>query len=124
MSLETLIMMSREFAVSKEAMARAFVDAHMEPVALIVSRRGRVERFYRHEDFPFLATSKGTPLPPGSISSDGVMPGECSEAEEVDADCWLTDRGADRTLVLSEQVLGQRQGFALTLLQAELDEEE
>lgn len=123
-SLETLIAMAREFSVSKEAMARAFVAAHREPVAFVVSRYGRVERFYRHEDFPFLPLAKGKPLPPDSISAEPVEPGIICDVEEVEPDTWLLQRDADRTLLLTEQVLGQRDGYALSLLQSELDDEE
>lgn len=123
-SLETLIAMAREFSVSKEAMARAFVAAHREPVAFVVSRYGRVERFYRHVDFPFLPLAKGKPLPPVSISAEPVEPGIICDVEEVEPDTWLSPGDADRTLLLTEQVLGQRDGYALSLLQAEIDDEE
>jgi len=63
-SLETVMAMAHAMAVSKEAMARAFVDAHREPVAVVVSRHCRVQRFYRHQDFPFLPLAAGKPLPP------------------------------------------------------------
>ena len=123
-SLQTLVAMAREFAVSKEAIARAFVGAHRDPVALVVSRHGRVERFYRHEDFPFLPVSPGKLLPQDAIAADPTEPGAMSEAEEVEADTWLSDRDAERVLVLTEQVFGQSNGYALTLLQAELDDDE
>ncbi|MDC8755639.1 ImmA/IrrE family metallo-endopeptidase [Erythrobacter sp. sf7] len=123
-SLETLVTMARAFEVSKEAMARAFVEAYSEPVGVIVSRHGRVERFYRHEDFPFLTISIGQRLPDDSIAPEILPVGTCSEAEETDPDTWLSESAAARTLALTEQALGQRDGYALTLLQAELDEEE
>lgn len=123
-SLETIVTMAREFAVSKEAMARAFVDAYSEPVALVVSRHGRVERFYRHDDFPYLAVSTGKAMPSDSLAAADVTIGAFSEAEEVEPDTWLSERDAARTLTLTEQIFGQRDGYALTLLQAELDEEE
>lgn len=123
-SLESLVAMSRAFEVSKEAMARAFVDAYSEPVAVIVSRNGRVERFYRHEDFPYLTISFGKELPDDGIASESLTVGSFSEVEEVEPDTWFSERDAARTLVFTEQTLGQRNGYALTLLQAELDEEE
>lgn len=123
-SLETLVAMAQAFEVSKEAMARAFVDAYSEPVAVIVSRHGRVERFYRHEDFPFLTITIGKPLPDDSMAAEILEVGAFSEADEVEPDIWLSERDATRTLALTEQALGQRDGYALTLLQAELDDEE
>lgn len=123
-SLENLVAMARDFAVSKEAIARAFVDAHREPIAVIVSRHGRVERFYRHEDFPFLTVSRRKTLPPEAIAAEPMEPRAFSEKEEVEADTWLSERDCERVLALTEQALGQRNGFALTLLQAELDDDE
>lgn len=123
-SLETLVAMANDMRVSKEAMARAFVEAHHEPVAIIVARHGKIERFYRGEDFPYLPFSKGSTLPTGSLSSDSVEAGQFTEAEELEADEWLSEREANRFLALTEQVLGQANGFSLTLLQAELDDEE
>ena len=123
-SLETIVAMARDMRVSKEAMARAFVEAHHEPVAIIVSRCGVLERTYRGQDFPFIPLSKGNPLPTGSISIDPIEAGQFTEAEELEADEWLAEREAKRVLALTEQVLGQAEGYALTLLQAELDDQE
>lgn len=123
-SLETVVAMARDFEVSKEAMARAFVDAHREPVAVIISRHGRVERFYRHEDFPYLTLGIGKKLPDDCIATESLTVGTCSAPEENEPDIWLSERDAQRTLALTEQVIFQSMGFAMTLLQAEMDEDE
>ncbi len=78
-SLETIVALSGDMKVSKEVMARAFVDRHREPVAIIVARQGKVERFYRGEDFPFLSLSKGKPLPAGTFSGDPIEVGKYTE---------------------------------------------
>lgn len=122
-SLETLLKMAGGFAVSKEAMARAFVDANPDAVAIIVSRKGRTERFYRSTDLPYLPIAKSKRLPPECLSKDWARPGVCSEIEEVDPDVWFAEKEAQRVLSLTEQVLGQRAGFTLTLLNAELDDD-
>ncbi|MFL0354835.1 ImmA/IrrE family metallo-endopeptidase [Erythrobacter sp. GH1-10] len=121
-SLEVLVAMAREFEVSKEAMARAFVASHREPCAVIVSRNGRVERFYRHEDFPYLPVAKGKSLPFDCLATDDLAVGTFTEPEEIEPDIWLSEHDAERVLALTEQALGQSNGFAMTLLQAELDE--
>ncbi len=122
--LEAIVAMAREFGVSKEAMARAWVEAHREPVAVIVGHIGRVRRHYRSDDFPWLPSTSGQPLPVGSLAAETVIaPGTYTRTEEVEPDVWLSDRDAARTLVLTEQVLGQRDGYALVLLQAEMDED-
>ncbi|MGB3806976.1 MAG: ImmA/IrrE family metallo-endopeptidase [Erythrobacter sp.] len=123
-SLETLVSIARDFEVSKEAMARAFVEANREPVAIVVSRNGQVARFYRHEDFPFLDVTKDKPLPPECAASDSIGAGEFTPQEEVEPHIWVSDRDVARILALTEQALGQVNGYALTLLQAELDDED
>ena len=119
-----MVAMARAFAVSKEAMARAWVDAHREPVAVIIAHQGRAVRRYRSEDFPWLPGDNGQPLPGGSIASEvSLVPGTYSRIEEVEPEVWLGNRDAARTLRLTEQMLGQRDGYALILLHAELDED-
>ena len=51
------------------------------------------------------------------------LAGVHSPVEEVEPDVWLTERDAERTLLLTEQVLGQRDDYAMILLQAEMDDE-
>ncbi len=63
-SLESLVAMAGDFGVSKEAMARAWVDAHREPVAVIIAHNGYLERSYRNEDFPWLNIRNGERLKP------------------------------------------------------------
>jgi hypothetical protein len=116
--------MSREFGVSKEAMARAWVDGQRDPVAIIVARNGRIERQYRNEDFPWLPRKSGDLLPADSLAaSRAAEAGSYSEIEEVEPDAWLAERDAGSLLGLTEQVLGQSNGCAMVLLQAEIDED-
>jgi Zn-dependent peptidase ImmA (M78 family) len=51
-SLESIVAIAREFGVSKEAMARAWVAANHSAVAVLVVHRGRILRRYRSDDFP------------------------------------------------------------------------
>lgn len=123
-TLESLVALAKDFAVSKEAMARAWVDAHREPVAVIIAQNGQILRFYRSEDFPWLTARNGERLPEGSIAEQhSVSPGVYSATEDVEPDIWFGDRDASRTLSLTEQALSQQNGYALVLLQAELDED-
>ncbi len=123
-TLENLVALAKNFAVSKEAMARAWVDAHREPVAVVVAHKGRIVRSYRSEDFPWLAVRYGEQLPDDSIAEQHrASPGAYSAIEDVDPDIWLGERDASRVLALSEQVLAQQNGYAMILLQAELEEE-
>lgn len=122
-NLQSIIAMARGFGVSKEAMARSWIGEQSEPVAIIVARNGKIERQYRHEDFPWLPRGKGGPLPMHSLALETALPGSYSDVEEIEPDTWLTDRDADRALLMTEQVLGQRNGYAMILLRAEMDEE-
>jgi hypothetical protein len=116
--------MSREFGVSKEAMARTWLDQYREPAAVIVARHGKIERQYRNDDFPWLPTKNGDPLPPDSlVASCTVAAGTYTAIEEVEPDAWLDERDAKRILALTEQVRGQSEGYAMVLLLAEMDED-
>ncbi len=122
-AIESIVAMAREFGVSKEAMSRSWVEAHREPVAIVVAHRGRMIRRYRHEDFPWLPDGNGQ-LPVDSAAASSMpAPSVYSPIEEVDPDVWLSDHDSQRVLSLTEQVLGQQDGYALILLQAELDDD-
>lgn len=121
-TLESIVAMARKFGVSKEAMARAWIEAHREAVAVILVHRGRILRRYRNEDFPWIPDRQGQ-LPESSHAVSELAPGSFSRIEEIDPEVWFEARDAARILSLSEQVLGQRDGYSLVLLQAELDEE-
>ncbi len=58
-----------------------------------------------------------------SLAATGLPSGTYSDIEEVDPEAWLSERDAKRTLELTEQVLAQRDGHALVLLQIEFDDE-
>lgn len=123
-TLENVVAMAREFGVSKEAMVRSWVDFHRQPVAVVLAHRGRILRRYRNEDFPWLPDWNGR-LPEDSLAAElKPAPGIFSRVEEVDPTVWLAERDAEGVLSLTEQVLGQRDGYALVLLQAELDDAE
>src|SRR5690606_1510955 len=68
-TLESIVAMARAFGVSKEAMARSWVDANREPVAIVVAHRGRILRRYRNEDFPWLPDGAGR-LPADSLAAE------------------------------------------------------
>lgn len=124
-SLESIVALAQDLGVSKEAMARAWVDTHRDPVAVIIAQNGSIVRQYRSEEFPWLPTGIGHALPTGSVASScRGLTGQFSDIEEIEPDVWVRDRDASKVLVLSEQVLAQRDGFAMILLLAELDEDE
>ena len=121
--LGEILRLADEFFVSKEAMARSYVDAHRETLALVFLHRGKITRFYKPDDFPFIDITIGTEAPEESIASDhGHAPTEISEMEECDPSTWLGEWSQRKVDMLSEQLLAQRDGHAMVLLHAELAE--
>lgn len=109
------------YNVSKEAMARRCVDLHDEAIAVVFSRAGVVVRTYRGKDFPRLNIASSDLLPAASIARGAALaPGQCSEWSEAPADRWL--QGTRGTV--SEQTLGQQNGFRMTLLTFEPETED
>lgn len=120
-----VVRLARLFDVSKDAMARAYADHTREAVAIAVIRNGCVLRAYRNDaNFPSLAVWGGQPVPSGSLAGTPFQPGQVSNVEECDPGLWVREPD-DRTVeALTEQVLGQRDGFSLLMLVAELRDEE
>lgn len=122
--LSEVVRLASEFGVSREAMARGYIDAHRDTLAVVILHRGLVDRIYRSGDFPWIEVARGQPAPADSIASDhGLDPGQISEMEECEPETWLSVSGARNVEVLSEQVLSQQGAWATVLLHAELADE-
>lgn len=120
-NLLEVLRLAREFGVSKEAMARTYIEAQHEAIAVLVLDRGRLARVYRHTDLPWIEAGVGQSVPANSLGcGHQIQPGEMSGVEECDPELWFNDRSAARVALLTEQVLGQANGFAMLLLHAEL----
>ena len=120
-----IVRLANLFDVSKDAMARAYADYTREAVAISVVRNGCVLRTYRNAaNFPPLAVWRGQPVPSGSLAETPFQPGQVSNVEECEPALWVRE-AADRTVeALTEQVLGQRDGFSLLMLVAQMRDEE
>ena len=119
--LADVVRLADEFGVSKEAMARSYAEALRETLAVVILRNRRVDRIYRPDDFPWIEPRPGQGVPGNSIACDHrLQPGEISEMEECDPETWISEYNAARVEVLSEQVLGQSNGYATVLLHAEM----
>jgi hypothetical protein len=119
--LAEIVRLAGEFKVSKGAMARSYVDAHRETLALIVLRNGRIEQAHRPDDFPWIEPSIGQPVPVDSIAYDPrLLPGQTTAMEECDPETWLGSSAARKVEALSEQMLAQQDGWGMVLLHAEL----
>ena len=123
--LAEVVRLANEFGVSREAMARGYIDAHRQTLAVVILHAGRIDRIYRSEAFPWIEPRRGRPVPEDSIASDsGLVPGQISEMEECDPETWLGEFGARKVETLNEQVLAQAGGWATVLLHAELSDDD
>lgn len=120
-----VVRLAKHFDVSKDAMARAYADYTREAVAIVVIRNGCVLRAYRNPaNFPALAVWRGQPVPSGSLAGTTFQPGQVSNVEECEPGLWVREPDHRTVEALTEQVLGQREGFSLLMLVAELRDEE
>lgn len=123
-SLAEIVRLAGEFGVSREAMARGYINAHRQTLAVVMLHRGRIDRVYRSEDFPYIEPWRGQPVPSDSTAFDSdLAPGQISEMEECDPETWLGEYALRQVDVLSEQVLVQAGGWATVLLHAEMSDE-
>ncbi|MFB9981558.1 ImmA/IrrE family metallo-endopeptidase [Mesorhizobium kowhaii] len=102
----------------EEAAGRAYVRFREEPVAIVVTQNGKVLRDYRDPlKFLKLSIPSGAMVPAHSLLQRRKHEmGVPSEIDETDAGMWLHGERGRQPAPLYEQVLLQRQGFALNML--------
>ena len=119
--LDEICNLAAQFAMSKEALARAYVEAHRQTIAVLILEHGLIRRVYRSGDFPAITPWVAQSVPEDSIARDHrLQPKELSESEECEPDVWFEGRNADRVDIVTEQLLGQSGGYAMLLLHVEL----
>lgn len=124
-SLQAVVEISNLFDVSKEATARRYVELHDTACAIIFSESLRFMRPYRSSDFPFVNLKPGDGLPRTSASATFMgPPGTFSEFIETDKHQWLDATESKKVGYMAEQVLLQNDDFRMTLLIAELTDEQ
>lgn len=125
-SLSQMCKIADQFEVSKEAMARAYVQYHDKVLAVVFVKDGKVRYSTKGLKFPYLNVTTGNAVPHGSAARrrPGVV-GTQSEFLECIPEIWVDlDRAAGKP-AMYEQVFWQRNGFAMVLLWVEdLDLEE
>lgn len=119
--LTRLVQLANKFEVSKRAMARAYTEYHEQPVAVVAVKDGQVIATYRNKvRFPFIQPSIGAAVPAGSLYRRArLQSGALSNFSECVPDLWIEVRRGVRAPTMYEQVLGQRDGYALILLHLE-----
>lgn len=120
--IDHIIGMADRFHVSREAAARRYVAHVGEPVAVVFSKDGQIRYIKTNDDFPRLSVWNGDQLPGGSLSvRDGTEIGDVSDWAEILGHVWLE---RSRGFTVCEQTLAQQNGFRMTLLTVERDEDE
>ncbi len=124
-NLETVVSLTAQYKVSKDAMARTYAEQHDDPVAILVTQNGKYLRgYWDRGKFPWLALRKGGALPRSAAYFENEAPvGKFSDMDEADPDDWLEDPEKANVLELREQVFWQTKGFAMVLLEAEIEDD-
>lgn len=125
-SIEHMYSLAKHFDVSKEAMARAYVDFHPEAIAVAIVHDGSVIRVYRDKNrFPFITAPNGRPVPRGShFYSRDLQQGVPGGINSQIPDLWIDVERGKPAPAISEQICMQAQGFAMIMLWYEAPEEE
>ncbi len=127
--LRCLSKLADDFCVSKDVMARSYADHHDQDIALVMVKDKIVLRVYRNQrKFPFITTNLKAAVPVGSMLHKRTHEaGLVSDHLPCVLENWIdTPRGAI-TPELFEQLMWQRNGYAmilLTLVRPDEDEEE
>lgn len=120
--IEHILELADSLQVSKEAMARRYVELNdRDPSAIVFSKNGLIRHACRHQDFPWLNVRNGMFLPRNSLSAINKLDvGEVSDWKEFQMSEWIDHT---RGTVIYEQTMAQANGFRLTLLTFESNEE-
>jgi Zn-dependent peptidase ImmA (M78 family) len=120
--LQHIFDMSRLFVVSKEAAARRYLTFASEPAAVVFSHEGKVRYVRKHDDFPRLSVWNGQHLHPDCYSmTNGKERGDITDVIEAVGHHWLE---GSRGVSVGEQTVAQANGYRMTLLTVEIEEEE
>lgn len=117
--------LAQAFDVSQEMLARIYINSSAESAAIVISNNGTVRRIIPKSGFPYMGLRAGMEIPRQSLTRKfraANDEGEVSNSEEVDIHTWLERRNGVTSLC--EQVILQRDGWAMTLLLIEQEEED
>jgi Zn-dependent peptidase ImmA (M78 family) len=115
--------LAEAFDVSQEMMANLYVRHADEAVAVVTSHRGVIKRVIPRAGFPYLGLKGGHPIPTNSLTHAFRPTSEAdpiSDLREMPTHAWLERRGS--VTALYEQVFVQEDGWAMTMLVADIEE--
>jgi Zn-dependent peptidase ImmA (M78 family) len=116
--------LAADFKVSKQAMANAYAQYQGEILAFVFTKGGKVLFPYKHLNFPFLTVRSGQAVPDGSLlKRRGARADIASDVCECVPDIWIDIERGKPAPQLYEQVLGQRDDFAIVMLWLEPPED-
>ncbi|MEL7149459.1 MAG: ImmA/IrrE family metallo-endopeptidase [Pseudomonadota bacterium] len=120
--LEHVFDLAKLFVVSKEAAARRYISFASEPIAIVFSVDGKIRYIKKHDDFPRLSVWHGDPMPKECYSmTNSQSQGSITDVVEAVGHVWLSE---SRGVSLGEQTVAQANGYRMTLLSAERDDDD
>jgi len=114
------------FDTSIEATARRYVALSDYPIAMVFAKGKQVRHAWKGPEFPyFLDVKKGTPLPTGSPSAVESEADSITDFASVESCWWINpDRALRPPDYILEQTLFQHDGYRITILHVEVEEED
>ena len=114
------------FDTSIEATARRYVALSDYPIAMVFAKGKQVRHAWKGPEFPyFLDVKKGSSLPKGSSSALESEEDSISDFASVESYWWInSDRARRPPDYILEQTLFQRDGYRVTILHVETEEED
>ena len=120
--LQHIFDMAKTFEVSKEAAARRYLTFAPEPSAIVFSHRGQIRYVKKQDDFPRMSVWNGDSLPSDCYTmNNGHDRGQITDVVEAVGHHWLE---RSHGISLGEQTVAQQDGYCMTLLSVEFEEEE
>jgi Zn-dependent peptidase ImmA (M78 family) len=112
------------YDTSMEATAHRYVELSREDCAIVFALQGRVRYVRPSRSFPKMAVTTGGTLPVGSATARAGVGAGSRPWAEVDGAVWLQTEWGRRPPRLLEQPLVQSNGYTITLLLLDADEQE
>ncbi len=121
-----VITLAKHYGTSLEATANRYVDLSENSCAFVFSKDGVVRYARAKRGFPYLTVQKGDQVPAGSYSLQAPtaplrVP---TDWAEMDGSVWLETEFGRRTPTILEQSMRQRDGYQVTLLIAQVIDED
>lgn len=121
-NLKDAILLRSLLHISLEASVRRMVDRHPHVLAAVWSKDGRIRYKHRHDDFPWIKWNPRDSVPGDSLTFRTTSDGKrgISDWVEVNSIAWT----GVMDIELWEQVYVGSSGYAVTLLWADIPDED